>query len=244
MNLKNRHLSLTFYNYLCDIVGSEEVVRTRRDIFTVKDIVDNTTGITFISSGSKAEGLDLKGSDYDQMILHNGVRVYESLNDDQSNPDTIPLVMVTNDTKPGFTKIKLVSKSYLDTDGIHDWHEAVGEETYISSKRCREHHLRDDMVIHGPCQSTSDGEYDHAKCFRCKEWITPAQQWIHRSRDNKGKVNALRDLEITTSEWPVQYHLGLRHDLQKYRPAGQYCYCYGYNTDCQPFCSTGFLLTS
>ncbi|XP_063406100.1 uncharacterized protein LOC134690057 [Mytilus trossulus] len=182
MNLKNRNISLTFYNYLCDIIGSEEVVMTRRDIFTVKDIVDNTTGISFISSGSKAEGLDLKGSDFDLMILHNGVRVYQSLNDDQFNPDTIPLVMVTNDTIPGFTKIKLVSKSYLDTDVIHDWSETVGEETYISSKRFREYHLRDDMVIHGPCQSTSDGEYDHAKCFRCKEWITPAQQWIYRSR--------------------------------------------------------------
>ncbi|CAG2192459.1 unnamed protein product [Mytilus edulis] len=168
MNLEDNNLSFQFYNYLCDIVGSEEVIRTRREIFTAKDIQfgeSNTSILTSISSGSKAEGLDLEGSDYDEMFLHNFVRVYESSNNVLSDPDKIALIMDTNDTKPGFTKLKLVNKSSLDV--IPEWCETVGEETYISSKCFREDQLCDDMVIHGPCQSTANGDYDYASCLRC-----------------------------------------------------------------------------
>ncbi|XP_052097275.1 uncharacterized protein LOC127732234 [Mytilus californianus] len=182
MDLKDKNLSLQFYNYLCNIVGSEEVVRTRREIFTEMDIVKKTNGMTFISSGSKAEGLDLKGSDYDQMMQLTAIRVCESLNNVQYDPEKVLIVMETNDTKPGFTKLKLVNKLFLSFEILHDWCETVEEETYISSKRFLEQYLTGGMIIHGPCLSTADGEYDSAPCFRCNEWITSAQQWIHRSR--------------------------------------------------------------
>ncbi|XP_063400192.1 uncharacterized protein LOC134684813 [Mytilus trossulus] len=52
----------------------------------------------------------------------------------------------------------------------------------MSSKCFREDKLRDDMVIHGPCQSTANGDYDSASCLRCNKWISPVQQWIYRSR--------------------------------------------------------------
>ncbi|XP_071142017.1 uncharacterized protein [Mytilus edulis] len=106
-----KNLSLQFYYYLCDIIGSEEVVRTRREIFSAKDIVDHKTLAACISSGSKAEGLDIKGSDYDQMILLSFIRVCESFNNVQYDSDQLLLVMDTDDTKPGFTKLKLVQKS-------------------------------------------------------------------------------------------------------------------------------------
>ncbi|VDI01961.1 Hypothetical predicted protein [Mytilus galloprovincialis] len=183
MDLKDKNLSLQFYDYLSNIVGSEEVVKTRREIFTAKDIVGNSTHTTFISSGSRSEGIDLKGSDYDEMGLANYIRVFESLNDVQYYPCKLLSVMETNDTKPGFTKLKLVKKSDFNTGyTIKNFCEIVGEELYISSKRYREHGLSDNMVIHGPCRSLVGGEYDFAVCLRCQKWITPAQQWIHRSR--------------------------------------------------------------
>ncbi|VDI81736.1 Hypothetical predicted protein [Mytilus galloprovincialis] len=182
MNLKDKNLSLLFYNYLCEIIGSEEVVRTRREIFSAKDIVEHKTLATCISSGSKAEGLDLTGSDYDQMVLLSFIRVYESFNNVQYDPYQLLLVMDTEDTKPGFTKLKSVHKSDIYSDILCGWGETVGEESYISSKHFREKNLCDHMVNHGPCQSTPEGEYDLALCFRCNEWITSAQQWIHRSR--------------------------------------------------------------
>ncbi|VDI83801.1 Hypothetical predicted protein [Mytilus galloprovincialis] len=182
MNLKDKNLSLQFYDYLCDIIGSEEVVRTRREIFSAKDIVESSAIATSISSGSKAEGIDLNGSDYDQMVLLNIFSVYESSHAVKTDPSKLILLMNTSDIKPGFTKIKLVNKFYLAHDFIFDICKTVGEETYISSKKFRELHLPGDMVIHGPCQSTASGVYDYVVCLRCNEWITPAEQWIYRSR--------------------------------------------------------------
>ncbi|XP_071142024.1 cyclic GMP-AMP synthase-like [Mytilus edulis] len=183
MNLEDNNISFQLYKYLCDIVGSEEVVRTRREIFAAKDIGDHITAATFISSGSKAEGIDLKGSDYDLMILCDYYRVYECLNDGQYDLDKIMLSMDTDDTKPGFTKLMLGDNLFHNlVKQILTWFETVGEKTYLSSKRVREKDLKDDIVIHGPCQSTPGGGFDFATCLRCKEWISPAQQWIHRSR--------------------------------------------------------------
>lgn len=65
---------------------------------------------------------------------------------------------------------------------INDWFETVGEEVYISSKRFQEKIVSGNIVIHGPSQSTADGELDFAKSLRCKKWISPAQQWVDRSR--------------------------------------------------------------
>ncbi|VDI81740.1 Hypothetical predicted protein [Mytilus galloprovincialis] len=180
MNSEDKNISLQFYDYLCNIVGSEEVVRTRREIFSGIEIVQKASSGTVISSGSKAEGLDLKGSDFDQMIYPNFIRVYEILNCVQSDPDKVPLVMETNDTKSGFTKLKLAIEFDYEFDMIQDWFETVGEEKYISSKRFREKDLPDYMVIHGPCQSTAGGDYDHARCLWCKEWISPARPRTHR----------------------------------------------------------------
>ncbi|CAG2219126.1 unnamed protein product [Mytilus edulis] len=157
---KDKNVSLQFYNYLCNIVGSEEVVRTRREILNAKDIVENTTSVTFISSGSKAEGLDIKKSDFDLMILIKCIRVHVGLNDIQLYRNKTPLVMVTNDTKPGFAKLKFVDKSDVDNAITHDCCEILGEETYISSKRVGESNLPVGLIIHGPYQSTPDGKYD------------------------------------------------------------------------------------
>ncbi|CAC5418865.1 unnamed protein product [Mytilus coruscus] len=183
MNLQDKYISLQFYNHLCDIIGSQDVVKTRRDVLNATDkLVKKLHNIISISSGSKAEGIDLKGSDYDQMIIFKHVRVCESLSDVQSNPNEYILYMDTKDTNPGFTKLKLLNKADLDIDMIHAWCENAGEQIYISSKRFREYFLNAKTIIHGPCQSSLGGEYDRAMCFRCKEWITSAQKWIHRSR--------------------------------------------------------------
>ncbi|CAG2198219.1 unnamed protein product [Mytilus edulis] len=234
MELKEKNLSLQFYNYLCDIIGSEEVVRRRRQIFTANDFGGSITFANCLSSGSKAEGLDIKGSDYDQMMQLKFIRVYESLDDIQSYPDKIPLVMVNNDTKPGFTKLKLASKlffdrlvynAYISTDVIRNWFEIVGEETFISSKRFREQHLNscDDLVMHGPCQSSSNGELDAAICFRfnstpdriyLKYANTLAEQTIFNQIKQKwGLLYAFKYLMIDGVEFLKPFYL-LPHELK------------------------------
>lgn len=109
MDLEDKALSLQFYQCLCDIVGSEEVVKTRRKILLALDNVmeSENEGNTYISSGSKAEGLDLQGSDYDVMIVDKEVGVYESIHDVSYSTLGPNFIMDTNDTKPGYTKLRV-----------------------------------------------------------------------------------------------------------------------------------------
>ena len=63
MDATNKNISLLFYDYLCSVIGTKRVVQTRRQICNAVDRVMYGKIGTVISSGSKAEGLDLKGSD-------------------------------------------------------------------------------------------------------------------------------------------------------------------------------------
>ena len=67
---ENKELSVDFYNYVCNIIGTEKIVKKRREIFTSLDCVVSNNVHLQISSGSKAEGLDLKGSDVDLMFYY------------------------------------------------------------------------------------------------------------------------------------------------------------------------------
>ncbi|XP_063406539.1 uncharacterized protein LOC134690495 [Mytilus trossulus] len=180
MNHTDEELSLEFYHYLCNIVGSEDVVKIRRVLFTIMDYVHNGNGIiTLISSGSKAEGLDLKGSDFDIMFVYDVFQVYENNNNVINGHLHRHFLMETNDTKPGFTKLK-TCPFFKNIPFLKTFGDTLGEETFISSKRFKEFFLVDDMIIHGPCISNS--VFDCAFCIRCKEWITSAQPWINRPR--------------------------------------------------------------
>lgn len=150
MSDTERELSLNIYQYLCNIVGTEEVVKARRNIFRVLDRVINIPNLTKISRGSKAEGLHLKGSDYDVMIISKRIRVYENKNK-SSFTVSMDLIMDNSDTKPGFTKLKFddISNGYLWP--INALVEIVEGEAYFSSKLFREDNCPNDMIIHGPC---------------------------------------------------------------------------------------------
>ncbi|VDI13075.1 Hypothetical predicted protein [Mytilus galloprovincialis] len=190
MNKTDEDLSLHFYQHLCNIIGSEDVVKTRRKIFCAIDCIAQHPGFVGISSGSKAEGLDLEGSDYDQMFLYAFMRVYESMLNVSISTNTIPLLMDISDKTPGFAKLQLSkSKIYRRFPIIYQFCDIEEGIVNFSSKLFRELYLQDGMIIHGPCHSTRDLTYDSVQCFRCNEWITPAHNWIYRSRsswpDNK-----------------------------------------------------------
>ncbi|VDI80875.1 Hypothetical predicted protein [Mytilus galloprovincialis] len=180
----DRQLSLKIFQNLCNIFGTEEVVKTRRTIFCVIDSVLQITDSTVVSSGSRAEGLDLKDSDYDQMFVETLFQVYENKSKVSFFENKIPLIMDITDTKPGFTKLKLNNPRYKDILNINQWVKMVQGEAYISSKLFREHDLQHFMISHGLSQSIPDGTYDSVRSFRCKEWITPVHQWFFRSRSS------------------------------------------------------------
>ncbi|CAC5393323.1 unnamed protein product [Mytilus coruscus] len=200
MSKTDRELSIKIFQYLCNIIGTEEVVKTRRKLFCAFDSVLRILNHTVISSGSKAEGLDLNGSDYDQMFIYHLFQVYENKGKVSSFANNTPIIMDSSDTKPGFTKLKLYKPRHIYH--INQWGESVNEETYISSKLFREHDVPDNMIIHGPCQSLPGDYYDMARCLRCEEWITPAHQWVFRSRsswpDHRLVLSIVKSTSITS----------------------------------------------
>lgn len=212
----DKQSSLQFYHTLCNIIGSEEVVKTRRCIFTAIDFISENKDITLKSTGSKAEGLDF-GGDYDQMIIYNCFRVYENENGIESNEHKIPILMDMCDTGPGFTKLKLYRRIDECRPRVNAWCQYDGTDTYISSKKFRESHLPKDMVIHGPCQSNPDKTYDGVVSLSCKEWISPAHEWIHRNRARSAWPNYKLYSSIVKSGVlfvPIGFHYSLNEDLE------------------------------
>ncbi|VDI23862.1 Hypothetical predicted protein [Mytilus galloprovincialis] len=181
-------LSLDFYKYLCQKIGNEDEVKVRRLTYIIDDLGISSTTVTEITSGSKGEGLQLKGSDLDLMFIDPSFKVYESESDfvPQSSK-CILLLMKTEDTHPCFTQLHLVNNHDLTVDhGKRIKNSFLGRK--LSSELYRLNCMEDItivdgmMKIHGPCISTTTETIDTAWCLKCDKWISQAKPWIIRPR--------------------------------------------------------------
>ena len=77
---ENEELSIDFYNYVSNIIGTEKVVKKWWAIYTSIDCVILEYEMLWISSDSKVEFRDLKGSDVDLILSRNDIRVFEDEN--------------------------------------------------------------------------------------------------------------------------------------------------------------------
>ena len=183
-------LSKKLYDFFCEKVGTPEIVRARRLAYRVLEIPNVVGPCQIISSGSKSEGLDLEGSDRDLMYLEAHVRVFETEDEATANDDgyIIPLVMDTTDTKPCFSKLKVVNipRDREDmNETLHPSTVELGEDIFFSSKRSKLlilSRLSSNFQLHGPCVSTIDNQLDITTCVRCHKWISEAEPWIYRLR--------------------------------------------------------------
>lgn len=83
MSTRNNE-SLKSYNYVCQKFGTVEIVRLRRNLFTLWDITFTWDKLyTRVRSGSSVEGLDKIGSDIDIMCVLNHTVVCISKSDDK-----------------------------------------------------------------------------------------------------------------------------------------------------------------
>ncbi|VDI05585.1 Hypothetical predicted protein [Mytilus galloprovincialis] len=187
MSKSDRIKSLEFYAYLCQKVGSEEIVKSRRLLYTIGDIaMDNN--YPRISSGSKGEGLNFKGSDTDVMFIEPDFRVYESMSD-VTDRWGVSLLMDTDETPPCFTYLNILPKygvPFLFTEQLRGQKNG---KMLLSSELFKIHRLRHLVLtkpmlnnIHGPCISDDLEQNDIAYCIKCEKWISQAQPWISRPR--------------------------------------------------------------
>ncbi|VDH98514.1 Hypothetical predicted protein [Mytilus galloprovincialis] len=177
--------SLHFYKYLCQKIGSEKVVKTRRLICVISDIGQ---GEKMMTSGSKGEGLDLNGSDFDAMIIDPNFKVYQSESEVQDDCFAIPLIMNTEEAQPCFTQLWCLNHNIQTIPNVLEKHH----RGYVLSgelfKLCYKN-FSDVKIpalysgkIHGPCISDKNDTLDIAWCLKCDKWIYQAEPWISRPR--------------------------------------------------------------
>ena len=183
-------LSRTLYALFCKKVGTPEIVRARRLTYRVLEITNVLGPFQIISSGIKSEGLDLEGSDRDLMYLEPLSRVFETEDEARINDDgyIVPIVMDTTDTKPCFSKLKVVNIPRDREDMNETLYQStvqLGEDIFLSSKRSKLlllSRLSSNFQLHGQCVSTIDNKLDITTCARCHKWISEAEPWIYRLR--------------------------------------------------------------
>ncbi|XP_071145515.1 uncharacterized protein [Mytilus edulis] len=174
------NISLALYNYLChNIVGTKDHVKTIRLMNTVRDNFSSDKSFTCITSGSYGEGLEMRGSDLDIMLVRTTIKVNADTQTD-FNPSITYLFMDTDDVKPGFTQLRL---EYSRNQYILESCEEHNGKHYFSSALCKGKILLfiKGETIHGPCISNKTGVLDLAFSLHCKTWISSAVNWITRS---------------------------------------------------------------
>jgi len=179
-DIHSRDTSLSLYRYLCHhVVGTEETVKTRIVLNAINDNLNCNKVLLHITSGSSGEGLMMKGSDMDIMLVFKGVNVYEDISSARVNSTDTCVAMEMMDTKLGFTHLRLL---HCNSNVILKMCTKVGNDLYLSSKLCKSIFMHKFVeVVHGPCLSDKDGYLDFAFTLHSRQWISIANQWVTRS---------------------------------------------------------------
>ena len=188
----NKYLSAL----LDDVTGSEEVVRMRQDYCKIHDCIFSTNpdNVNMHYTGSKAEGLDLPGSDDDYMIDINkmyDIEVSESVHDLIRSTRRNKLLIITDNVPPAFAMLKCVT---LQNPLLLRSVVPMNNESYLSSQKFvsspwQQPKTTDTSRIQGPSvevwteyDDTSESGRDNVPSILCKFWPTSAAEWKDRPR--------------------------------------------------------------
>ena len=181
---------------LDDVTGTNEVVTIRRDYCKIIDCMlsANPENANCYYTGSKAEGLDLHGSDNDFMIDINNladIEVSESLQDLVRSTRRNKLLIVTENVPPAFVMMKCVTLQHplLLRSAV-----PMNTESYLSSQQVVSSNWRPFQKtttsrIQGPSvktwneyADTSKSGQDNVPSILCQFWPTSAAEWKDRPR--------------------------------------------------------------
>lgn len=147
---------------LMKILGSEKVIRTRQKMFHIQELLLSSPDLTYVPSGSLAEGFDLDGSDVDTMLILNEIEIVQDFGQNSSSGLSECLYTVFSMegdiNHPGFTKLKLASTNYIIGSMIPTICLVEnGSGTYLSSTifvdQVMKHLYNIKLSQHGPCVS-------------------------------------------------------------------------------------------
>ena len=182
---------------LDDITGTEEVVKMRQDYCKIWDCIRsiNRHIVNWYYTGSKAEGLDLTGSDEDCMFDINNLNdlvVSGSINELVHATRTNKFVMITESVSPGFALLKCVS--VLNRRDLLQSLITMGDNSYLSSyvfvtSSPKLVQQGDTRRVQGPSievwneyEDIRKSGVDNVQSIRCTFWPATAAEWIDRPR--------------------------------------------------------------
>lgn len=178
-----RNASLALYQYLCHyIVGTEDHVKQTRLMNTVKDNLSHGNTSAKITSGSFGEGIQMRGSDLDIMIICNDIEVL-ACEDTHIvfNPYKTYFALHPVETQPGYSRLRVVRGNIHD---IRDFCEQRGRDFYFSSTAFKQAFCTYTLpIIHGPCVSDKGGFLDFAVSVHAQSWTESALKWLTRSNN-------------------------------------------------------------
>ena len=187
-NLQDDNINLVsqgLFMIIKEQLGSEDRVKLRREEYQIKDMMINANGPTIRhTSGSKAEGLDMKSSDIDQMFWHRNVsfvETHDQLCNIHDQFDVI-LLMDTSISSPGFTLLRVEKNTKAISDISYSMVNVLNGR-YVSSAKIRQYwQQRFSYGEHGPCISCTFGgaEFDFAPCLHSQYWPRQATGCIRR----------------------------------------------------------------
>ena len=181
---------------LDDVTGTEESVKIRQDFCKIHDCIMSIDPdiVNVYYTGSKAEGLDLPGSDDDYMIDINNlfdIEVSESLHDLIRSTRRNKLLIITDNVPPAFAKLKCVT---LQNPLLLRSAVPLNDEAYLSSQQVvssiwMQTEKTKTSRIQGPSvelwneyMNTSESGQDNVPSILCKFWPTSASEWKDRPR--------------------------------------------------------------
>ena len=179
---------------LDDVTGSEESVRIREDFCKIHDCIASIDDINWYYTGSKAEGLDLPGSDDDYMIDINNMcdtEASESLQDLVQSTRRNKLLIVTDYVPPAFAMLKYVSlqDQRLLRSAVPMNNEAYLSNQLVVSSHWRQSNKTTSSRIQGPSvevwneyADTSESGIDNVPSIICQFWPKTAAEWKDRPR--------------------------------------------------------------
>ena len=186
---------------LDEVSGTEEMVATRQDACLVFDcIVSSIKNTGSYYTGSKAEGLDLPGSDRDFMWDINekyNIQVAQTTQEAHlaSSPRISTLLLCTDNVQPGFALLRWLSSPIPHPLLLRSSQNMYGF-SHLSSFLFTREHLQAfnpgdsyTLAIQGPSiegwteyMDRSESGIDYVPSIHCPFWPRGAGEWLHRPR--------------------------------------------------------------
>ena len=185
-----------YLSYLLDdVTGTEEIVKMRQDYCKINDCVRYIKSNSRVYyTGSKAEGLDLPGSDHDYMVDINdiyNIEVSESARDFVQSMHRNKFLIATDNVPPAFAMLKCVTlqNQYLLNSTVNmDGNAYLSSQLFLQLSPLLTSKI-ETRRIQGPSieswdvyAKTSMPGIDKVPSIHCKSWPTSAAEWKDRPR--------------------------------------------------------------